>query len=86
MVDRLQHKTYQPPKEWKPTPWFPLPFNKEQLAQLAQLGRLPTFGFLHRPTFIKMTDQHGKPLTRRRAWSRPRAAIRRNWWHCTRPC
>jgi hypothetical protein len=33
-----------------------------------------------------MTDQHGKPLTRRRAWSRPRAAIRRNWWHCTRPC
>ena len=62
MVDRLQHKTYQPPKEWQPTPWFPVPFNKEQLAQL---DRLPTFGFIHRPTFVKMTDQHGKPLTRR---------------------
>jgi hypothetical protein len=62
MLDRLQHKTYQPPKEWQPTPWFPLPFNKEQLAQL---DRLPTFGFIHRPTFIKLTDEHGKPLTRR---------------------
>ncbi|PHV38425.1 hypothetical protein CSQ95_13595 [Janthinobacterium sp. BJB304] len=62
MLDRLQHKTYHPPKEWQPTPWFPLPFNKEQLAQL---DRLPTFGFLHRPTFIKLTDEHGKPLTRR---------------------
>ncbi|MCC7683170.1 DUF2875 family protein [Janthinobacterium sp. FW305-128] len=62
MLDRLQHKTYHPPKEWQPTPWFPLPFNKEQLAQL---DRLPTFGFLHRPTFIRLTDEHGKPLTRR---------------------
>jgi hypothetical protein len=62
MLDRLQHKTYHPPKEWQPTPWFPLPFNKEQLAQL---DRLPTFGFIHRPTFIKLTDEHGKPLTRR---------------------
>ena len=25
MLDRLQHKTYQPPKEWQPTPWFPCP-------------------------------------------------------------
>lgn len=62
MVDRLQHKTYHPPKEWQPTPWFPLPFNKEQLAQL---DRLPTFGFIHRPTFVKMTDERGKTLTRR---------------------
>ena len=62
MVDRLKHKTYQPPKDWQPTPWFPLPFNKEQLAQL---DRLPTFGFIHRPTFVRMTDEHGKPLTRR---------------------
>ena len=62
VLDRLQHKTYQPPKDWQPTPWFPLPFNKEQLAQL---DRLPTFGFIHRPTYVKMTDEQGKPLTRR---------------------
>lgn len=62
MVDRLKHKTYQPPKDWQPTPWFPLPFNKEQLAQL---DRLPTFGFIHRPTFVRMVDKDGKPLTRR---------------------
>lgn len=62
MLDRLQHKTYHPPKDWQPTPWFPLPFNKEQLAQL---DRLPTFGFIHRPTYVKMTDEQGKPLTRR---------------------
>nr|WP_314629108.1 DUF2875 family protein [uncultured Janthinobacterium sp.] len=62
MLDKLQHKTYQPPKDWQPTPWFPVPFNKEQLAQL---DRLPTFGFIHRPTFVRMTDKDGKPLTRR---------------------
>ena len=62
MVDRLKHKTYHPPKDWQPTPWFPLPFNKEQLAQL---DRLPTFGFIHRPTFVRMVDKDGKPLTRR---------------------
>ena len=62
MVDRLKHKTYHPPKDWQATPWFPLPFNKEQLAQL---DRLPTFGFIHRPTFVRMKDEHGKPLTRR---------------------
>ncbi|WP_189396595.1 DUF2875 family protein [Janthinobacterium lividum] len=62
MVARLQHKTYQLPKDWQPTPWFPVPFNKEQLAQL---DRLPTFGFIHRPTFVRMVDKDGKPLTRR---------------------
>ena len=62
MVDRLKHKTYHPPKDWQPTPWFPVPFNKEQLAQL---DRLPTFGFIHRPTFVRMVDKDGKPLTRR---------------------
>ncbi|WP_180977533.1 DUF2875 family protein [Janthinobacterium sp. ROICE36] len=39
-----------------------MPFNKEQLTQL---DRLPTFGFIHRPTFVRMTDEHGKPFTRR---------------------
>lgn len=62
MFDKLNPKTYYPPKDWQPTPWFPLPFNKEQLAQI---DRLPTLGFIHRPTFVKMTDTEGKPLTRR---------------------
>lgn len=50
-----------PPKDWKPTPWFPIPWNKEQLAIF---DRLPTLGFIHRPTFVKFTDEHGKPVTR----------------------
>jgi len=62
MFDKLNPKTYHPPKDWQPTPWFPLPFNKEQLAQI---DRLPTLGFIHRPTFVKMTDAEDKPLTRR---------------------
>ena len=62
LLDKLHGRNYHPPKQWQPTPWFPVPFNKEQLAQL---DRLPTLGFLHRPTFVKMVDEHGKPLTRR---------------------
>lgn len=62
MLDKLKHKTYQPPAHWQPTPWFPIPFNKKQLAQL---DRLPTFGFIHRPTFVRMIDKDGKSLTRR---------------------
>ncbi|MET3133619.1 hypothetical protein AAKU55_003909 [Oxalobacteraceae bacterium GrIS 1.11] len=53
---------HRPPKEWKPTPWFPIPWNKDQLATF---DRLPSLGFIHRPTFVKFTDEHGKPLTRR---------------------
>ncbi|MEG1050765.1 MAG: DUF2875 family protein [Janthinobacterium sp.] len=78
MVDRLKHKTYQPPKDWQPTPWFPVPFNKEQLAQL---DRLPTFGFIHRPTFVRMTDEHGKPLTRR---DRREHALQAGWQEALR--
>lgn len=62
MLDKLHGHNYHPPKDWQPTPWFPVPFNKEQLAQL---DRLPTLGFIHRPTFVKMIDTDGKPLTRR---------------------
>jgi hypothetical protein len=56
------HWEHRPPKEWKPTPWFPIPWNKEQLATF---DKLPTLGFIHRPTFVKFTDEHGKPITRR---------------------
>lgn len=62
MLDKLKHKTYQAPAHWQPTPWFPIPCNKEQLAQP---DRLPTFGFIHRPTFVRMNDKDGKCLTRR---------------------
>ena len=53
---------HRPPKDWKPTPWFPIPWNKDQLATF---DRLPTLGFVHRPTFVKFTDEHGTPVTRR---------------------
>ncbi|WP_176461076.1 DUF2875 family protein [Janthinobacterium sp. PC23-8] len=62
LLDKLHGRNYHPPRQWQPTPWFPVPFNKEQLAQL---DRLPTLGFIHRPIFVKMVDEHGKPLTRR---------------------
>ena len=32
---------------------------------MATFDKLPTMGFIHRPTFVKFTDAHGKPLTRR---------------------
>ncbi len=62
VFDGVNPWAYHPPKDWKPTPWFPIPWNKDQLATF---DRLPTLGFLHRPTFVKFVDEHGKPLTRR---------------------
>jgi hypothetical protein len=56
------HWAHSPPTNWKPSPWFPIPWNKEQLATF---DRLPTLGFIHRPTFVKFTDDHGQPVTRR---------------------
>ncbi|RJG11195.1 type VI lipase adapter Tla3 domain-containing protein [Massilia cavernae] len=53
---------HRPPKEWTPTPWFPIPWNRDQLDTF---DRLPTLGFIHRPTFVHFVDEHGKPLTRR---------------------
>jgi hypothetical protein len=53
---------HHPPKEWQPTSWFPIPWNKNQLATF---DRLPTLGFIHRPTFVRFADEQGKPLTRR---------------------
>jgi hypothetical protein len=62
LVNHLNPFAHRPPTNWKPTPWFPIPWNKEQLATF---DRLPTLGFIHRPTFVKFTDDHGKPVTRR---------------------
>lgn len=61
LLDAITPHSYHIPKDWKPTPWFPIPWNKEQLADF---DKLPTLGFIHRPTYVKFTDEHGKPLTR----------------------
>lgn len=52
----------RPPQTWKPTPWFPIPWNREQMETF---DRLPSFGFVHRPVFVKFKDESGKPVTRR---------------------
>ena len=62
LVNNLNPFAHRPPTNWKPTPWFPIPWNKEQLATF---DNLPTLGFIHRPTFVKFIDEHGKPITRR---------------------
>ena len=61
------------PKGYKPTPWFPIPWNKYQLEVF---DRLPTLGYLHRPTYIQLTDADGKPLTRQ---SERTAALIKGW-------
>jgi hypothetical protein len=63
-LDREMNAKHLPPREWKPTPWFPVPWSK---SQLADFDKMPTLGFIHRPVFVKTTDEHGKPLARRDA-------------------
>lgn len=62
VLGTLNPFAHYPPKEWKPTPWFPIPWNREQLKTF---NRLPTLGYIHRPTFVRFTDEQGKPVTRR---------------------
>ncbi|MGC4060180.1 MAG: DUF2875 family protein [Aquabacterium sp.] len=50
------------PSGFKPTPWFPVPWNKKQLSDF---DALPTLGYLHRPVFIKLTDKDGHVIQRR---------------------
>jgi hypothetical protein len=64
---------HRPPREWKPTPWFPIPWNKDQLATF---DRLPTLGYIHRPVFVKFTDEDGHALTRR---EQRQQALRTGW-------
>ncbi len=61
------------PKGYTPTPWFPIPWNKEQLETF---DRLPTLGYVHRPHYIPLTDADGKPLARR---SERVAALVKGW-------
>jgi hypothetical protein len=62
MLDGVNPWVHRPPKDFKPTPWFPIPWNRDQLATF---DKLPTLGFIHRPTWVKFTDEHGQPITRR---------------------
>jgi hypothetical protein len=63
-LDRELNAKHRPPLDWKPTPWFPIPWSKLQLKQFDDMS---TRGFVHRPIFVKTTDEHGKPLARRDA-------------------
>ncbi|MFJ1468953.1 type VI lipase adapter Tla3 domain-containing protein [Massilia orientalis] len=63
-LDREFNAKHRPPPDWKPTPWFPIPWSK---LQLQQFDSMATLGFIHRPVFVKTTDEHGKPLPRRDA-------------------
>lgn len=63
-LDRELNAKHRPPLDWKPTPWFPIPWSK---LQLQQFDSMTTRGFVHRPIFVKTTDEHGKPLARRDA-------------------
>ena len=60
--DKLNPWENRPPRDWKPTPWFPIPWNREQMETF---DRLPSFGFVHRPVFVKFADEEGKPIMRR---------------------
>ena len=62
--DKLNPWENRPPQDWTPTPWFPIPWNREQMETF---DRLPSFGFVHRPVFVKFTDDEGRPVTRRDA-------------------
>jgi hypothetical protein len=53
-------------------PWFPIPWNKDQLETF---DRLPTLGYLHRPTYIPLTDADGKPSPAAASASRPSSGL-----------
>jgi hypothetical protein len=73
-IDGALNAKHRPPLDWKPTPWFPVPWNN---LQLKEFDSMPTLGFVHRPVFVNMSDEHGKPLSRRDL--RERALL--DGWH-----
>jgi len=64
MFDREFNAKHRPARDWKPTPWFPIPWSH---LQIKQFDKMTSRGFIHRPVFVKTTDEHGKPLARRDA-------------------
>lgn len=63
-LNQLNPASKLPERNYKPTPWFPVPWNKQQLQEF---DALPTLGYLHRPVFVKTVDEEGKPLARKEA-------------------
>ena len=61
------------PDDYKPTPWFPLPWNTQQIGKF---DSLPTLGFIHRPVYVPLVDGQGKPLAKREARA---AALAAGW-------
>lgn len=51
-----------PPKSFKATPFFPEPWTD---GHFKQWDALPTLARLHRPVFVKLTDDQGAPLKRK---------------------
>jgi len=72
MIDTVESGK-RPPKDFRPSPWFPIPWSK---TQLDLIDKLPTLGYLHRPVFVKTVDEHGEPLSRRDARA---AALAAGW-------
>lgn len=64
ILDRELNAKHLPPRDWKPTPWFPVPWSQ---TQLTRFDKMPSLGFIHRPVWVKTTDEHGQPLARRDA-------------------
>lgn len=60
-IDLTRFKDH-PPKAWQATPWFPIPWNHDQLKAFDDL---PSLGYLHRPVFVPFRDADGHPVTRR---------------------
>lgn len=46
-------------KKWSPSPWFPVPWNTNQLSAF---DRLPSLGFIHRPVFVEWKDSDGRSV------------------------
>lgn len=59
--DREFNAKHRPALDWKPTPWFPVPWSKSQLKMFDDMS---SRGFVHRPVFVNTSDEHGKPLKR----------------------
>lgn len=69
----LHPKTVRLKGDFPRTPWFPIPWNH---MQLRFFDRLPSLGFIHRPVYVKTTDDKGNPLSRSDARA---AALAAGW-------
>lgn len=63
-LDAFRRWLNNPPRDWKPTPWFPIPWNRNQMDAF---DKLPSLGFVHRPIFVRFEDGQGHAVKRRDA-------------------